>query len=203
MEELQIEDLVKSTSLKKVHLKNHTFTTLKISPNILYEHISSMLLDKENLFYYCTQKKSTDSLINTKKYIKKLIKDKIIKIEVDKILTSMGWTDSEIDITNTVFQGDLAEYLMNIIIEKMQIASTLISKVSLKTSPKMPAYGNDNIYYDYNQNILYYGESKFYSSTENAILSAFKSIELHKKMILSSHIYATIHHHLLLKMVNF
>ena len=70
---------------------------------------------------------------------------------------------------------------MNIVIEEFDISKTLISKVSLKTSPSMPSYGNDNIFFDYENKILYFGEAKFYTDTINALTEAFNSISLHSK----------------------
>lgn len=165
--------------ISRIVLEDLTFSQLKIDAAELYEIISNLLLSNENLFYYCTQRTSCRTLKETKKYVKKLISDKILNGEIETILKNLRWDKDSIDINSTVFMGDLGEYLMNIIIETLDISKTLISKVSLKTSPSMPSYGNDNIFYDYDKNILYFGEAKFYKSTKNALNDAFNSIQEH------------------------
>lgn len=166
-------------NVNRIVLKDKTYQQLLITPEELYEILSNFILDNENLFFYCTQKSSCRTIEDTRKYVKKLISMNIIKDQVNDVLITMGWDKDNIDINNAVFSGDLGEYLMNIIISKFSKASSLISKVSLKTSPKMPAHGNDNIFYDYEKEILYYGESKFYSSTSRALKEANDSINLH------------------------
>ena len=43
----------------------------------------------------------------------------------------------------------------------------------------MPVYGNDNVYFDYESDILYFGESKFYQNASTGLDEALKSIENH------------------------
>ena len=69
---------------------------------------------------------------------------------------------------------------MSILIDRFGFSKTLISKISLKTNPNMPVYGNDNIYYDSSKKVLYFGEAKFYESMDNALKNALESIEKHK-----------------------
>ena len=171
----------KKEFISRIILDGKTFSQLRIDATDLYEIISDILLNTENMFYYCTQRHSCRTLKGTRKYVKKLMKSGILKSELDTILKSLNWDKDSLDISKTTFSGDLGEYLMNIVIETLNISETLISKVSLKTSPKMPSYGNDNIFYDYERNILYFGESKFYNNTITALTDAFNSITSHCK----------------------
>lgn len=169
--------------ISRILLDNYTFTQLKVNADSLYEIISEMLLDNENLFFYCTQRSSCRTFKDTRLYVKELMKKNILKTELNAILMNLKWDKDSIDINSTKFCGDLGEYLMSIIIEKFDISNTLISKVSLKTSPSMPAFGNDNVFYDYQTNTLYYGEAKFYDNTINALSNAFDSITKHSKSL--------------------
>lgn len=178
------KDFSLHNDISRIILDGLTFSQLKIDATELYEIISNLLLNNENLFYYCTQRTSCRTLNETKKYVKRLIKDNILRAEIETILKNLKWDKNSIDINSTKFSGDLGEYLMNIIIETFDISETLISKVSLKTSPSMPAFGNDNIFYDYNSNILYFGEAKFYNNTKNALNEAFDSINTHIKNLI-------------------
>ena len=150
---------------------------------LLYNAIINKLLDKTNLFYYATQNESTKTLYETKEYINKIINNNLLEERVDQIFNNIGWgkLDDNI-INNTVFQGDIAEYLMCILLDKITNIKTIIAKVSLKTSPQMPSYGNDNIFYDYEKKTLYLGESKFYSDTKIALKNALNSIKNHSKV---------------------
>lgn len=172
-------NLFDNENIKKIRLKLYTWDEILGDENILYKAICDLLLSEENLFYYATQKESTKTLESTKLYVKRLIEKNIIDTKLEDIYTSIGWKGREINIDNTRFQGDLAEYLMSILIDKITNIDTLISKVSLKTSPRMSSYGNDNIYFDYEKDILYYGESKFYDNTKDAISQAISSINKH------------------------
>lgn len=171
--------LFDNENIKKIRLKTYTWEELLGKKDILYSAICDLLLSEENLFYYATQKESTKTLVDTRKYVKKLIEKNIIDSKLSDIFSNIGWKKEEIDISNTRFQGDLAEYLMCILMDKITNIETLISKVSLKTSPRMSSYGNDNIYYDYENEILYYGESKFYENVSSAINRAKNSLKEH------------------------
>lgn len=171
--------LFDNKNIKKIRLKTYTWEDLLGDKTILYSAICDLLLSEENLFYYATQKESTKTLIDTRKYVKKLVEKNIIDSKLSDIFSNIGWEKEKIDISNTRFQGDLAEYLMCILMDKITNIDTLISKVSLKTSPRMSSYGNDNIYYDYENDILYYGESKFYENVSSAINRAKGSLKEH------------------------
>lgn len=171
--------LFSNDNIKKIRLTTYTWEELLGDKSILYSAICDLLLSEENLFYYATQKETTKTLEDTKKYVKRLIDKNIIDSKLDDILVSIGWKKDKIDINNTRFQGDLAEYLMCILMDKITNINTLISKVSLKTSPRMSSFGNDNIYFDYQKDILYYGESKFYNDVGVAITRAKSSLEEH------------------------
>lgn len=173
--------IAKYADVNRIILNEVTFSQLKLDATDLYEIIANMILDKENLFFYCTQRSSCRTFKDTKKYVKQLIKRKILNFEIDTILKSLKWDDGSIDIYSRKFSGDLGEYLMCIIIEQFDISNVLISKVSLKTSPSMPAFGNDNIFYDYKNNTLFFGEAKFYQDTKMALEEAFNSINEHSK----------------------
>ena len=165
----------------RIVLDGVTYERLLISADDLYEVISNLLLNTENLYYFCTQKSSCNTLRDTKKFVKQLTKKGILHENLESILIGMKWDKNSININSTTFSGDLGEYLMNILIEKMDISKTLISKVSLKTSPSMPSFGNDNIFFDVKTKTLYFGEAKFYDNTAKALLEAFSSINMHMK----------------------
>lgn len=173
------KDFSLNNGISRIILDGFAFSQLKIDATELYEIISKFLLNNENLFYYCTQRTSCRTFKETKKYVKRLIKDNILVAEIKTILKNLKWDKDSIDINSTKFSGDICEYLMNIIIETFDISRTLISKVSLKTSPSMPSFGNDNIFFDYNSEILYFGEAKFYENTKKALSASFESINKH------------------------
>ncbi len=168
-------------NVDRIVLNGITYEELVISADNLYEILSSFVLNNGNLFFYCTQKSTCRTFEDTRIYVDNILKKGILKERVNEVLVSLGWDKDNLDIKSTVFSGDLGEYLMSILIEKFIDVSTLISKVSLKTSPKKAAHGNDNIYYDYDKGILYFGESKFYEKTSQALSEAYKSINEHLK----------------------
>lgn len=170
--------LMENDRLSKVRLSKISWESLFEDKTILYQAICDLLLNEENLLYYVSLKESTKTLNETKEYIKKLRSSGNIYTVVEDLFNSIGW-NKNINITNTVFQGDLAEYLMSILLDKITNIETLISKISFKTSSSMPVYGNDNVYYDFENDILYFGESKFYNNVDSALEMAVSSIKKH------------------------
>lgn len=170
--------LLNDDKLIKIRIKNLSWEELFENKSVLYKKIADLLLKEENLLYYASQRENSKTLVETKKYIKKLIKNNTLQMNIREILNNIGWNESA-NINNTVFQGDIAEYLMSIFIDRFASPETLISKISLKTNSGMPVYGNDNYYYDYGNEVLYFGESKFYSNTKHALKNALKSIQEH------------------------
>ena len=170
--------LLNDDELIKIRISKLSWEELFENKSFLYEKIADLLLDEENLLYYASQRESSKTLADTKKYIKKLIENGTLQLNINEILNTIGWNESA-DVNNTVFQGDIAEYLMSIFVDRLASPETLISKISLKTNSGMPVYGNDNYYYDYDNEILYFGESKFYSNAKHALKNALKSIKEH------------------------
>lgn len=162
----------------KIKLSQISWDDLFNDKSILFSAICDLVLDEKNLLYYATQKESTKTVIDTRKYVDSLIKNNNLIYAIDDVFNALGWND-EINIENTRFQGDFAEYLMSILLDKFTNVETLISKISFKTSSKMSVYGNDNVYFDYENDILYFGESKFYQDASVGLDEALKSIEKH------------------------
>lgn len=172
-------NLFDNSSLKKIRVCSYDWDEIIKDRNLIYTIIVDLLFKEENLFYYATQKESTKTIIATREYIKQLIEKGLINSNLKSVFQTIGWSNGKLDVNNTRFQGDLAEYLMCIVLDQIADFSTLISKVSLKTSPNVSSFGNDNIFYDYNNEILYYGESKFYSASASAIKDAMNSLDSH------------------------
>lgn len=162
----------------KIRIKQITWEELFNNKTILFNSICDLLLSEKNLLYYATQKESSKTIVETKKYVDSLIKNNNLIFAIEDIFNALGW-NKENNINNTTFQGDLAEYLMSILLDEFTNVETLISKVSFKTSSKMSVYGNDNVYFDYENDILYFGESKFYKSASEGLKDAIESIEKH------------------------
>lgn len=174
--------LFDNENIRKIKICAYNWDEIFKNRNLIYDAICDLLLDETNLFFYASQKESSKTLDETRKYIKKLMDNNILKENIFDIFNSIGWNKDKIDINNTIFQGDFAEYLMCIVIDKLNKFKTLISKVSLKTSPNMPSYGNDNIFFDYDDNILYYGESKFYQNAEDGLKASLNSLTKHSSI---------------------
>lgn len=162
----------------KIKLSQISWDDLFNDKSILFNAICDLVLDEKNLLYYATQKESTKTVTDTRKYVDSLIKNNNLIYAIDDVFNALGWND-EINIESTKFQGDLAEYLMSILLDKFTNVETLISKISFKTSSKMSVYGNDNVYFDYENDVLYFGESKFYQKASTGLDEALKSIESH------------------------
>lgn len=83
------------------------------------------------------------------------------------------------DISNFNKDGEAAELLLYLILEKYLKAPQIVSKMALKTNSSMPVHGADAIHMnvDESSNVLniFWGEAKLYKSVEAAIRSAIES----------------------------
>lgn len=168
----------------KIKLKEYSWDVLLASKSILFDSICDLLLNYQNLMFYASQKASCKTLESLRDEIIKNTATGRLESCIDDILISLGWFPAEnINVDSDVFSGDIGELLMCILIDKLGISKTIISKVSLKTSPKVSAYQNDNVFYDLENKILYYGESKFYSSLYQALYNAVDSLKTHSETL--------------------
>lgn len=145
---------------------------------MLFDAICDLILNVNNLYYYASCKSYSMTLEDITKHIEILTDNSLLLTDLKDIFTCIGWIPSP-SLDNTVFQGDLSELLMCILVDKLEISNTLISNVYLKTAPGSAAHGNDNIFYDYKKKILYYGESKFYESLDTGLTRAYSSLKTH------------------------
>jgi hypothetical protein len=76
--------------------------------------------------------------------------------------------------------GEFGELITYILIELVLKAPQFLAKMSLKTSSQMPIHGSDGIHVSFDSKngnlILYWGESKCYSSIKTALKNAVKSV---------------------------
>lgn len=179
---IKLKSVLLNNEVRSVKIKhaNYDWNVLILNKELLFETLCELIFNRTNMFFYLTQKASTKTLAETRTFIKKLENQGLLTEKLNSVFNTLGWNKETLNIESSIFQGDLAEYLMSILIDMFGFSKTLISKISLKTSPNMPVYGNDNVYYDINKSILYFGESKFYESIDVALKNAFDSIEKHK-----------------------
>lgn len=162
----------------KIRLSGINWTIINADKSLLFDAVCDLILDVNNLYYYASCKSYSMTTEEIVKHIETLNDSSLLSTDLKDIFTCIGWMPAP-SIDNTVFQGDLSELLMCILIDKLKISNTLISNVYLKTSPGTAAHGNDNIFYDYKNKILYYGESKFYESMDLALTKAYTSLTAH------------------------
>lgn len=79
--------------------------------------------------------------------------------------------------------GKIGEYLASIILEKVFSYTCIIPKSDLITSKNMSVYGIDTLHYDYGQNTILFGESKFTSNLKNGVWLISESLDKYEKRI--------------------
>ncbi len=167
---------------KEVSFKNHKpekdkyknmITNIYIKEEEFLELLNIQLCDLDNIIYYTT---NMSNFSKDKAEIKKM-NTTLKKSKIKAAIENMGW--NTLDVNKQ--KGDLNEYFMCIVIDNLfEDISTLIPKVMLKTNPRMPAYGDDNIFYNKENNMLYFGEAKMYQEFSKALTEAKESILLHE-----------------------
>lgn len=76
-------------------------------------------------------------------------------------------------------KGELGELILYTLLDVYFRAPKLLSKVSMKTNPRMPVFGADGVHgqFDGDQFRLYLGESKLHQDFKSAATSAAKSVK--------------------------
>lgn len=153
--------------------------------NILFEAISNLIFKIENIYFYLTSLNSSKTWEEVKKFCSELKSNKIICDEhIIPIFSSVGWlcNEKELNTESKQVQGDLGEYIMHIFVDYLELSKTLVSKISFKTSKGISVYGDDGIFFDYENKILYSAESKFWLSFKDALKKAVERYSSYKSI---------------------
>jgi len=162
--------------LNKIRLKFFTWEELFQSNETLFNEINNIIFDKDNVLKvastYAPKIKYTDKQ-KSKKY--------------SDALKSIGFiSDVGLNTSHTTLHGDIGEFLMHIILSRFLCEESsekyLYPKLVLKTSPKMPVFGNDGTIYLKDKKEIYYLEAKFYSKLKDAIDKAVESLTTHNEV---------------------
>ena len=164
----------------KVRIENIDWTILLANKEILFDSICDLIFDVKNLYYYATSKSFSMTMEQIIEHINNLDNNSLLLNDVEDIFKTIGWLpSSSLNIDDTVFQADLSELLMCILIDKLGISNTLISNACFKTAAHSAVHGSDNLFYDYENKILYLGESKFYEKLGRGLSEASNSLNDH------------------------
>ncbi len=175
---------IDNTVKDKIKLIDRNWTELKLDKKLIYKPIVDAMLNYNNMIHLLTSKKlkkmnhdQSGIFENVSKYI---VSETEIRELLD-ILNEIG-IGNDLQINSYTTQGDIGEYIMNLFF--LQLFETenidlIVPKLIFKTATKMPVFGDDNIYFDVKNNILYLGEAKFYNELNQALLEAQKSIDKH------------------------
>lgn len=162
--------------LNKIKLKYFTWDELIANKEILFEEICNKIFDIDNVLKVASTYKPSAKLTDTQR-----------KKKYFDALKSIGFISKDgVNISHTTLHGDIGEFLMHImLIKHFSLDSNekyIYPKLVLKSSPKMPVYGNDGTIYIKDKNEIYFLEAKFYEKFEDAINSAVKSLTAHNEV---------------------
>jgi len=90
------------------------------------------------------------------------------------------WKEEDITDNNQPKSGEVGEMILWLLMEVVLEAPQVVSKMDLKTNPKLEVFGSDGIHIDISEEDIlniYFGEAKFYNNISGALDSAFQSIE--------------------------
>lgn len=167
-----------NSNSNKIRLKYFSWEELILDKLPLHRKLIDILFDRDNVLNiastYCPSRidlKRKEELLN-RKYISSLRKIGFL-------------SDNEIDIENTVLQGDIGEFLMDIMIGKYFESDDentyVYPKLAIKSNPNMAVYGNDGTFYNIQKNEIYFCESKFDYELKKGLSNAIDSLKAHEK----------------------
>lgn len=164
----------------KIRIDKYEWTELLKNKNILFDEMINQMLSYKNIFHMLTN--SRIQRLENKGYYDIEIPDSLkpkLKVALEEIGLGEG-----IDINSTVTDGDIGEYITNIILISKSFENDfelILPKLIFKTTRRKAVNGRDNYYFDIANNILYLGESKFYADLDDGINDAI--ISLNKKTV--------------------
>lgn len=79
--------------------------------------------------------------------------------------------------------GRFGEFFLHVILSEYFDLNCIIPKVSLTTDPNMSVFGIDALFYSANENMIYFGESKFTKALSGGISLIRKSLDSYETQI--------------------
>ncbi len=170
------------SGFKILNIKGIEIHQLEIKEDDFINIIMQFLLNKKNIIYYGTMMNVSKDMESIHKWMEKIGEEEV-KETIKKAFITLGWISKSNNFEK--IKGDLNEYLMGIVIDeifKKKAIKTIIPKIIFKTNPRMPAFGDDNVFYSSLENRIYMGEAKMFQSFSVALTDAIESLE-NKDMI--------------------
>lgn len=147
--------------------------------------LANMLYDQ--IIDYCIAARNRPEQLDTKQAAK-------LTKEARQLFRHPQVTDTSPDKT-----GEAGELLLYFLVESVLNAPQIVSKMELKTNHKDEVKGSDGIHakYDEEEGIVefYFGESKLYKSSSDAISAAIESIDQFHNIQMDEHEYTMVTKH--------
>lgn len=147
--------------------------------------LANMLYDQ--IIDYCISSRNRPEKLDTKQAAK-------LTKEARQLFRNPQVTDTSPDKT-----GEAGELLLYFLIESVLNAPQIVSKMELKTNHKDEIKGSDGIHAKYNEKEeiieFYFGESKLYKKSSDAISEAIKSIDQFHNVQMDEHEYTMVTKH--------
>lgn len=184
----------------------YSIVHIKINEDNFYELLFKYFFNEERLLKYIENKESICFTPTKKNYaklyknLKKFIDEENILFDENKFYREL---EKFIDITGKdktsllKFRkdkiGKIGEYIFSVILLEYFKMTCIIPKLTMITDPNMSVFGIDTLFYNKQNNMLLFGESKFYSdlnkgiaALNNSLLSYEKQIEDEYMLVLSN-----------------
>ena len=176
---------------------NHTFFHISISDKNFYTNLFDFFLSEDNLLKYAENNSSlkfNPTPLNYATLFKSLyvfIDDEHINIEYDEKLKEIVFEEFDTFIDpktgKTIIRlskiGRLGEYFFHVLLSNYFNFECIFPKISLTTDKNMSIHGIDAIFYDDNQKLLLFGESKVSIRLSNGIQMINNSLEKYEDEI--------------------
>ncbi len=174
----------------------YTLVHLYIEEENFYELLFKYFFSEERLLKY-VENKETIHFTPTKRNYSKLFKNLKKFIDSENIEFDQSKFYAELEKYINIDEldeesilkfrkdkiGKIGEYIFSIILLEYFNMTCIIPKLTMTTDPNMSVFGIDALFYNKNNNMLLFGESKFYSNLYDGISALQRSLLSYEKQI--------------------
>lgn len=173
-------------TLVHLYVEKENFYNLLFKYFFSEERLLKYVENKESVHFMPTKANYSKLFKNLKKFIDsentKFDKSKFCA-ELEKFIKVDGLDEESLLKFRKDKIGKIGEYIFSIILLEYFGMTCIIPKLTMITDPNMSVFGIDTLFYDKKNDMLLFGESKFYANLNDGISALQKSLLNYEKQI--------------------
>ncbi len=176
--------------------EKNVFIHLNINNDIFYDKLISFFFEEEKLLGYIYNKSflkfdgSVEQFVSLFKMLSGFIDDENLQVDIDilkkELKNYIDWEEYSDEALLTLRRdkiGKVGEYILHNILSDYFGFTCILPKLALTTNKNMSVFGIDVIFWNENENMMLFGESKVSKDLDNGINLINRSLTNYEKEI--------------------